>query len=328
MRKTNFHLFHVSFLNLLFDGLEYSGVNTDQIIEQSSIRKFDLNNPSTYLPQSVYYEFIENVKRKERVDIAGEFYHNFRISCDLSDFGKFVSKSENLYSMILNGIKYNYQVQTNGKLKLEIDGPIATFSMNHIDIPREGRIISEKIELSMMLKSLQQVLGITWIPQEIHLTSDSGDWLKKHLHSFDLNIKTNCERMALVFPTDLLAIKNPYYSESNSIQDKNFNSNVVLMNKTIGSLKMGHIPTVNELAGYFNCSKKTIFREFNKSGHSYFSLLKSHLFAKSLDLLKDKSLSVHDISDILGYDNTSNFIRAFKSWTGTTPYQYRKMNFS
>lgn len=327
MRRTNFHLFHISFLNDLLSGLEYQGVNSDHIIKKCAISKFNLKSQHTFLPQSVLYEFVENVKFSQKADIAGEFYGNFRIE-NLSDFGRYLAKSPNLYSVLEDGIKYNYQVQTNGKLKLEIKGPTCYFSMNHLDKPSKGRAISEKIELSMMIKAFQHVLGFTWKPLEIQLTSNNGDWLQNHLFSMDCVIKTNCERMMIVFPTDLLATRNPYYSESNSIMDKNFNSNVVLMNKTIGSLKTGHIPTVNDLAGYFNCSKKTIFREFNKSGQTYFSLLKSHLFAKSLDLLKDKSLNVHEISNILGYDNTSNFIRAFKSWTGTTPYQYRKLNFA
>lgn len=314
-------------LNLLFDGLDYHGVNSDRIIEQSAIKNFDLQSPTTYLPQSVYYDFLEKVKTNQHLDIAGEFYGNFRIA-DLSEFGVYISKSPDLYSLLLDGIKLNFQVQTNGKLKLDVNGPISTFSMNHVDKPRLGRGISEKIELSMMLKAFHHVLGFAWTPLEIHLTSNDGDWLRKHLNSFDFTIKCNQKRMAIIFNTDDLAAKNPYHSEDKFFRTKEFSSNIILINKTMESLKMGHIPTVNELASYFNCSRRSIFREFNKSGETYFSLLKTQLFSKSLELLKNEGISVHEISDILGYDNTSNFIRAFKSWTGTTPYQYRKLNFA
>jgi len=44
----------------------------------------------------------------------------------------------------------------------------------------------------------------------------------------------------------------------------------------------------------------------------------------AIDLLKNKSLSILDISNTLGYNSLSNFIKMFKAYTGTTPKHYRK----
>ena len=43
----------------------------------------------------------------------------------------------------------------------------------------------------------------------------------------------------------------------------------------------------------------------------------------SLSLLQDKTLSVLDISSMLGYDSTSYYITAFKKRYGVTPHRYR-----
>ncbi len=43
-------------------------------------------------------------------------------------------------------------------------------------------------------------------------------------------------------------------------------------------------------------------------------------------LISDKSLSVQSIADLYGFDSTVYFCRLFKSLTGVTPTQYRKLN--
>ncbi|MBQ4268734.1 MAG: helix-turn-helix domain-containing protein [Clostridia bacterium] len=44
----------------------------------------------------------------------------------------------------------------------------------------------------------------------------------------------------------------------------------------------------------------------------------------AIELLRDKTLSILDISNILGYSSLSNFIQLFKEFTAKTPKQYRK----
>jgi AraC-like DNA-binding protein len=40
--------------------------------------------------------------------------------------------------------------------------------------------------------------------------------------------------------------------------------------------------------------------------------------------LKDRNISIDEIAYILGFSETSAFHRAFKSWTGLTPLQFKK----
>ncbi|MEG2884714.1 MAG: AraC family transcriptional regulator, partial [Acinetobacter sp.] len=40
--------------------------------------------------------------------------------------------------------------------------------------------------------------------------------------------------------------------------------------------------------------------------------------------LKDEEINISEISDLVGYAEQSVFQRAFKSWTGETPLQFRK----
>jgi AraC-like DNA-binding protein len=44
----------------------------------------------------------------------------------------------------------------------------------------------------------------------------------------------------------------------------------------------------------------------------------------ALHFLGKQGLSIEEISHRAGFSESSAFIRAFKGWTGVTPYTYRK----
>jgi AraC-like DNA-binding protein len=45
---------------------------------------------------------------------------------------------------------------------------------------------------------------------------------------------------------------------------------------------------------------------------------------RALLLLRSSELSLEDVAERLGYSTLSNFVRAFRKWTGVTPAAYRK----
>lgn len=69
---------------------------------------------------------------------------------------------------------------------------------------------------------------------------------------------------------------------------------------------------------------QTLRRRLNKEGTS-FSEIKSLLRRDvALHYLGKQGLSIEDIAHRAGFSESSAFIRAFKGWTGVTPYTYRK----
>ncbi|MBR3941748.1 MAG: helix-turn-helix transcriptional regulator [Clostridia bacterium] len=84
--------------------------------------------------------------------------------------------------------------------------------------------------------------------------------------------------------------------------------------------------TIDELAKVFGCSKYHFIRLFQEytdvSPMKYLCKLRVSRAAESL-LLSDRS--VEEISEIVGYNASSHFIRYFKELMGMTPLQYRKM---
>jgi len=58
-------------------------------------------------------------------------------------------------------------------------------------------------------------------------------------------------------------------------------------------------------------------------GTSPYEYLINFRINKSKTLLKETSLTVNEISVMVGYNEVTNFIRDFKKYLGTTPLKYR-----
>lgn len=83
--------------------------------------------------------------------------------------------------------------------------------------------------------------------------------------------------------------------------------------------------TVEQLAAEVYLSPnyiRTLFKE--KSGETILEYLTKVRIRRAAELLKDRSLRVHEISKAVGYENVSYFCALFQKHRGVTPNDYRK----
>ena len=83
--------------------------------------------------------------------------------------------------------------------------------------------------------------------------------------------------------------------------------------------------TLDVLARHFYISKYEISRIFAKNvGISFVEYLTRVRVENSKKLLRDTPLSITQISELTGFNSSSNFARVFKKITSVSPVQYRK----
>ncbi len=81
---------------------------------------------------------------------------------------------------------------------------------------------------------------------------------------------------------------------------------------------------VKDLAGLLSLNEQYFCRFFKKAvGQSPISYLNGYRIRRAIDLLLDTDMPVTDICLECGFNNFGNFLREFRSQTGTTPLQYR-----
>lgn len=67
---------------------------------------------------------------------------------------------------------------------------------------------------------------------------------------------------------------------------------------------------------------RTVFKE--KTGETILDYITKYRISKATSLLQDKSLKIHEISVMVGYENISYFCSLFSKYKGITPNEFRK----
>ncbi len=88
----------------------------------------------------------------------------------------------------------------------------------------------------------------------------------------------------------------------------------------------GQFPTIETVAGQLNLGVRTLRRRLDAEGSSYKSIVRQLRCELAETYLRSSPLSIFEIADMLGYEDVSNFRRAFIQWKGVSPAQYRKQN--
>jgi len=88
----------------------------------------------------------------------------------------------------------------------------------------------------------------------------------------------------------------------------------------------GSRPTLDAAARDMAVSVRSLQNRLKEEGTTFQELLLHVLKETAITLLKDPSVSILDISFLLGFSEQSAFNHAFRRWTGTTPGDFRKQS--
>lgn len=178
----------------------------------------------------------------------------------------------------------------------------------------------------MNLSEHEVVIGVKqqYIPDE-----------EKVLTQITSRLRTNQSRSYIRIPNYIMEIKNSRYNEllNDFINLKylelyktscdNFIDRVICMISSYW-LENGMPPSVDFVSESLNISRVTFYRNLKERGVTYKWLVDEERRKMSLSLLKQNTLSVSEISDVLGYSNVSSFSRTFKRWFNTSPSEIKK----
>ena len=85
-----------------------------------------------------------------------------------------------------------------------------------------------------------------------------------------------------------------------------------------------NMPELEPVATTLDIHPQTLRRRLSREGTSFSELKGQVRRDVALHYLGKRGLSIEEIAHRAGFSESSAFIRAFKGWTGVTPYTYRK----
>ena len=151
---------------------------------------------------------------------------------------------------------------------------------------------------------------------------------------FPLPMCFDCQHHGMSVRWELSLQQNPYWNpalaqmceeqvlrELEALDDSNL---VARTRKVILDQLAGGTPQLATVASLFNITERQLQRKLKQQGTTFGELLDQVRLDLALRYLQDPRMTMVDIALSLGFNDQSNFVKAFKRWRGETPGQYRR----
>ena len=186
--------------------------------------------------------------------------------------------------------------------------------------------------LCQVVRYLRERLGVPWNSPYVRFRHRAPASMRTHHQYFGPNVFFDCETSGFLIETQTLnrPLVNAHRGhgliaaalrEQHPVERELFAQRVEGM---VRALMPMSFPTQERVAKEMMLSSRTLQRRLLESDTSFNAIrdkVRAHLAAK---YLRQSSLSVGQISDLLGYSQSAAFCRAFTRWYGMTPFKYRK----
>lgn len=173
----------------------------------------------------------------------------------------------------------------------------------------------------------------------------SSDGVKQAMKKeYDSELYFGTQDNKLVIPKDLWFTRSPLYDRDSYelnirkcqqlLDQRSLSSRPDLAVRSIvskyfehsieGANEPGSPPKLVQIAEQLHMSERTLIRKLKSYNTSYKSILEKERVILSVRLLSEARYTVFDVAELLGYKESANFCRAFKSWYGVSPSAYRR----
>lgn len=198
-----------------------------------------------------------------------------------------------------------------------------------------GRFFTEAV-LATMVNHLGMIIGRSSPAVRIELAYPAPPYADVYPDYLNAPCLFDQAQTRIIIPTGLSALPNPMADQETyelalarceelllaQKQPKGWSSRVLdLLRRNPGQIWTGE-----QVAGHFHLSSRTLMRYLQEEGTTYQSLRDAELGRQARQGLQNPKSTVESVAHSLGYQEASNFRRAFKRWFGVTPQEYIKSN--
>ena len=193
--------------------------------------------------------------------------------------------------------------------------------------------ILEDLFLAVWVVLGKHLTGRDELNMEVHFTHQLPKNVKVWHEVFGSNVLFEQRIAGIRFNADLLSLpilrSDPFVhrvmtKEADELASAMGGLSVAsqVTNSVIRQLSLGE-PSQKKLASQMNLSERTLRRRLQEEGTTYLSIVDAVRKERAAYYLRETTLSLLEISMLLGYQQLTAFNAAYKRWTGSTPGSVR-----
>ncbi len=287
--------------------------------------KLKFSNDS-YIAQPKAHDFLQEVwLNKPSKRFMAEYACGYTID-SIGGLQVLGGRSLNLTELLVRFIDLSSNINSNIKMGLDVLGNQLALRFEFPEEKSLGKRILEQLWLLICLDLFKKYFGSRWSPTELHVPGYRLEGVLELLPHGVYPIKYEQSEYCIFIEDKTCLDRNhtkiqfPYERGYKEV----FEDDLENLQHILMSYNTGYRPTLDDIAVQFKVSARSIKRILEHHNTTFRKLSGDCLLRKALDKLSKRSLTIEEISDSLGYSDSPNFIRSFKSWTGITPAVYRE----
>lgn len=250
--------------------------------------------------------------------------------------GQLIVTSASLAQAFANNEKYWTLTNPSFYFGLEqIDATMCTFSFNEIDrVAPEYQPVMSEMFFAALLAILRSMVREEINPIKADFIFKKPDYADIYLDEFCHNITFNSSKNCLTLDSNLLnyvpvasspTLHKIFLARAEALlADKKKHPSVTgkvicLLEEHIANHDFG----ISDIANSLGMEVRTLQRKLRDENTSYGAITDAIRFDHAKNLLRNTEDTIGEISDQLGFADTSNFNRAFRRWSGQAANEYR-----
>ncbi|MGS2722213.1 AraC family transcriptional regulator ligand-binding domain-containing protein [Porticoccus sp. GXU_MW_L64] len=245
-----------------------------------------------------------------------------------------LTSCHNLREMLNKLMRYRRVVDTISVNNYEENSEYAKFTWTPI-VDYESQVGAEAW-ISCFICLYRWAAGENLSPARVTLQRSNVDTPDIYRDFFASPVDFGVEENALYFSVDTL--DTPLLSANSSLMAKNEQVTTEylarllrgdLVNSVYSQIlsAMGiHEVSLDKVAEKLNMSTRTLQRKLKGCNTSFESLVEEVFRERALQYMENPDFSIQEVGRVMGFNDLSNFSRAFKRWTSMSPTEYRKLS--
>ena len=308
--------------------LDRLGIPADAVLMRNGLVRETVCDPNVFVPAIVVHRFLEDAARAaeqpyfgvvvgERLDLAG-----------WPPLVDAVSRATTLGEFLIRFMRSAKDEATSAHYALEVEANHAFFREKRTSEQEIAPAQNDAFMATFTLGVLRRGAGSRWDPEQVQLTVCDPDALPKRYQGVTI-IRGDRKGMFVRFPTEWLFQAIDQRALIPEVRDQKPRLHVpVAFRDALRQTVLLHIQDadlgVDLVAGYLGMGRQVLQRRLQASGTTMTAEIIDVKKQRAAELLVETDKSVVEIATAVGFTNSTSFARAFKSWSGESPREYRK----
>jgi AraC-like DNA-binding protein len=325
VKSSTIHFTQVSTLLPVIQYLQDRGISVEAYLRQAGISPALLEEQTNLLSRKLMFQFINDICEAEGIEDIGLLVGQRTSLQKMGEFGQWMLNAETVHGYLRRGCSLISQVSTGDHYWLISEDDQVRFCASVFSLDEKDKVQDYLHILLITINTISEAVG-GWSPEEINvpgMSLQTAARLSEQLPHTRILREDNYASFPVpghVLNHSLVSGYRPSL-ERTFVLPTDFISSIQLLMRS--HLAEGSLNIIS-LANAAGINQRTLQRRLAKYGTSFTQLLTEVRIDLAKQWIQGQDYSVSEIAAKLGYNDPTNFSRAFRRVTGLSPSAYSK----